>query len=148
MSGLISNSDKDAFDNVFDSIHDTFSREITIFKKEKKVFISTKSAYNALYSRIKDEKGNEKTVESITVKARVAYAGNFEFLRANNENEILGLDIPSDHIRIKVGEEGYNLIRQATDVEVDGELFNVNSDASKSGMFKVKYYNLLLKRRS
>lgn len=148
MGDLISSSDKDAFDNVFDSIHDTFAREITIFKKKKKVFIAVDSTYNALYSRIKDERGSEKTVEAITVKARVAYAGNFEFLRANNENEILGLDIPADHIRIKIGEEGYNLIKQATDLEIDGELFNVTSDASKSGMFKVKYYNLLLKRRS
>ena len=81
------------------------------------------------------------------MKARVAYAGNFEFLRQNTENEILGIDIPSDHIRIKLNEEGYNIIRQASDIEVDGELFNVNSDAAKSGMFSVKYYNLLLKRR-
>ena len=148
MSSLISNSDKDAFDDIFDSIHDTFSREITIFKKEKKVFISTQSTYNALYSRMKDEKSIEKTVEAIKVKARIAYAGNFEFLRANTENEIMGLDIPADHVRIKIGETGYNLIKQATDIEIDGELFNISSDAAKSGMFKVKYYNLLLKRRS
>ena len=36
MGDLISSSDKDAFDNVFDSIHDTFAREITIFKRKRK----------------------------------------------------------------------------------------------------------------
>lgn len=147
MGDLISNSDKIKFDNAFDDIHDTFAREITIFKKEKKIFIATDSTYNALYSRIKNQKGSDKVVEVIKLKARIAYAGNFEFLRQNSENEILGIDIPSDHIRIKVNQEGYNLIKQATDIEVDGELFNVNSDAAKSGMFSVKYFNILLKRR-
>lgn len=148
MADLISNSDKNSFDNVFDDIHDTFAREITIFKKQKQIFIATNSTYNALYSRIKNEKGSDKVVEVIKIKARIAYAGNFEFLRQNNENEILGIDIPSDHIRIKVNEQGFNIIKQATDIEVDGELFNVNSDAAKSGMFSVKYYNILLRRRS
>jgi hypothetical protein len=148
MTNLIPNSDKNKYDKVFDDIHDTFAREITIFKKEKKIFIATNNTYNALYSRIKNEKGNSKTVEEIKIKARIAYAGNFEFLRQNSENEILGIDIPSDHIRIKVNLQGYNLIKQATDIEVDGELFNVSSDAAKSGIFSVNYYNILLKRRS
>lgn len=148
MADLIPGSDKIAFDAIFDDIHDTFAREITIFKKEKKVFVATNPTYNALYSRLKNAKGSEKTVEAITVKARIAYAGNFEFLRANTENEIMGLDIPADHVRIKIDAAGYNLIKQATDIEIDGELFNITSDAAKSGLFKVNYYNLLLKRRS
>lgn len=148
MADLIPGSDKTAFDAVFNDIHDTFAREITIFKKEKKIFVATNSTYNALYSRLKNEKGSEKTVEAIKVKARIAYAGNFEFLRANAENEIMGLDIPADHVRIKIDATGYSLIKQATDIEIDGELFNITSDAAKSGMFSVNYFNLLLKRRS
>jgi len=147
MSDLISSSDKSKFDKVFDDIHDTFAREITIFKKEKKVFVATNNTYNALYSRIKNQKGSDKIVETLKLKARIAYAGNFEFLRQSSENEILGIDIPSDHIRIKINEEGYNLLKKATDIEVDGELFNISSDAAKSGMFSIKYYNILLKRR-
>ena len=50
MTDLISNSDKSDFDKVFDDIHDTFAREITIFKKEKKVFVATNNTYNALYT--------------------------------------------------------------------------------------------------
>ena len=119
-----------------------------MFKKEKQVFVATNNTYNALYSRIKNEKGSSKVVEEIKIKARVAYAGNFEFLRQNSENEIMGIDIPSDHIRIKLNKEGYDILKQATDIEIDGELFNVSSDPAKSGMFSVKYYNILLKRRS
>lgn len=148
MSNLIPEDQKKAMDDVFDDIHDTFAREITMFKKEKQVFVATNDTYNALYSRIKNEKGSSKVVEEVKVKARIAYAGNFEFLRQNSENEIMGIDIPSDHIRIKLNKEGYDILKQATDIEIDGELFNVSSDPAKSGMFSVKYYNILLKRRS
>jgi len=148
MSGLIPEDQKKAMDDVFDDIHETFAREITMFKKEKQVFVATNNTYNALYSRIKNEKGSSKVVEEIKIKARIAYAGNFEFLRQNSENEIMGIDIPSDHIRIKLNKEGYDILKQATDIEIDGELFNVSSDPAKSGMFSVKYYNVLLKRRS
>jgi len=146
MANLIPNSDKKILDQVFDDIHDTFSREITIFKQEKKVFIATQTTYNALYSRVKNEKGSNKKVEALKIKARIAYSGSF--VRENDENQITGLDIPADHIRIKINEEGFNLIKQATDLEIDGELFNVVSDASKAGLFSVKYFNILLKRRS
>jgi hypothetical protein len=148
MSNLIPEDQKKAMDDVFDNIHETFAREITMFKKERQVFVSTNDTYNALYSRIKNEKGSSKVVEEVKVKARIAYAGNFEFLRQNSENEIMGIDIPSDHIRIKLNKEGYDILKQATDIEIDGELFNVSSDPAKSGMFSVKYYNILLKRRS
>lgn len=147
MADLFSSSEKSAFDKVFDDLHDTFGRDITIFKKSQKVFVATDSTYNALYSKTKNQKGIDKVVEAIKVKARIAYAGSFENARSNDENEILGLDIPNDHIRIKLNLEGYNLIKQAKDIEIDGELFDIVSDASKSGMFSVRYYNILLKRK-
>lgn len=147
MADLFSSSEKSAFDKVFDDLHDTFGRDITIFKKSQKVFVATNSTYNALYSKTKNQKGIEKVVEAIKIKARIAYAGSFENARSNDENEILGLDIPSDHVRIKLNLEGYNLIKQAKDIEIDGELFDVVSDASKSGIFSVRYYNILLKRK-
>ena len=67
MTDLISSSDKEAYESVFNDIHDTFSREITIFKKAQKVFISTDNTYNALYSRVKNQKGGDKVVEEIKI---------------------------------------------------------------------------------
>jgi len=147
MTDLFSSSEKSGFDRVFDDLHDTFGREITIFKKSQKVFVATNSTYNALYSKTKNQKGIEKVVEAVKIKARIAYAGSFENARSNDENEILGLDIPSDHVRLKLNLEGFNLIKQAKDIEIDGELFDIVSDASKSGLFSVRYFNILLKRK-
>lgn len=145
MTDLISQDDKDRFDNVFNDLHDTFAREITIFKKAKKTFISTNQTYNALYSRVSNQKETESTVSAIKVKARITYF-NEAYKRENQENFALGFDIPGDYVRIKIDEEGYTALKNVTDVEIDGELFNIVSDASKSGIFSVKYYQYILKR--
>lgn len=145
MTDLISQDDKDRFDNVFNDLHDTFSREITIFKKAKKTFISTNQTYNALYSRVSNQKEKESTVSAIKVKARITYF-NEAYKRENQENFALGFDIPGDYVRIKIDEEGYTALKNVTDLEIDGELFNIVSDASKSGIFSVKYYQYILKR--
>ena len=55
MASLIPDSDKDAIGNVFDDIHDTFSRDIVVFQRENEIFVATNGTYNALYSRIKNE---------------------------------------------------------------------------------------------
>jgi len=145
MTDLISQDDKDRFDNVFNDLHDTFAREITIFKKAKKTFISTNQTYNALYSRVSNQKEKESTVSAIKVKARITYF-NEAYKRENQENFALGFDIPGDYVRIKIDEEGYTALKNVTDLEIDGELFNIVSDASKSGIFSVKYYQYILKR--
>ena len=145
MANLIPSSDKSKFDNVFNDIHDTVARDITIYKSENTAFVSTNSTYNALYSRVLNQKGNEKKVEPIVVKARISYFNGSS--KEDDFNGDTGISVPGDSIRIKIDETGYAVLKQSTDIEVDGELFDVVSDASKSGMFSVKYYQIFLKRK-
>lgn len=142
---LIPPSDKSNIDSVFDDLHDTFAREITIYKALKKTFVATNSTYNALYSRVANQQGNEKEVEGVKVKARISY-----FISTYKEDEYnsgTGISVPDDSVRIKIDEAGYKLISQSKDIEIDGELFDVISDPAKAGMFSVKYYQIFLKRR-
>ena len=39
MASLIPDSDKESIGNVFDDIHDTFARDVSIFKEAKKLII-------------------------------------------------------------------------------------------------------------
>ena len=145
MADLIPSSDKTKYDSVFNDIHDTFSRDITIYKTKKKTFVATNSTYNALYSRVKDEKGSSKEVEGITVKARIAYINT-----TDKEDEIsfqLGVSVPSGLVRIKIDLAGHTILKQSKDIEIDGDLYDVVSDATKVGMFTVSYAQIYLKRR-
>jgi len=62
-------------------------------------------------------------------------------------NGITGIDVNKDSVRIKVNQEGYNLISSCKDIEVDGILYDLISDESKVGMFSPKYYQLFLRRK-
>ena len=145
MSDLISSSDKQAYEDVFDDLHDTFGRDIKVFQAKKKIFVSTNSTYNALYSRIKNQKTSEKIVEEFTIKARISYMNGRQNETASND--ITGIDVNKDSVRIKVNQEGYNLISSCKDIEVDGVLYDLISDESKIGMFSPKYYQLFLRRK-
>ena len=49
MGSLISDSDKEAFESVFNDMHDTFAREIKFIKEAQRVILSTDPNYNYLY---------------------------------------------------------------------------------------------------
>jgi hypothetical protein len=53
MGSLISDSDKEAFQSVFDDLHDTFAREIKFIQDAKRVILSTDPNYNYLYNNVR-----------------------------------------------------------------------------------------------
>ena len=73
MPSLLTDAQKTAIANVFDDMHDTFARDITVYQKKNKIFVATNDTYNALYKRIKDAKTTRTEVTSTTVKARILY---------------------------------------------------------------------------
>ena len=146
MADLISNSDKTAYEGVFDDIHDTFGRTIYIFKTQKKTFVATNNTYNALYSRIKDGESPDKEVEKVSVTARISYVNKQEYELGSTVAQ-LGLPISGGLVRIKIDVTGYSLLKSSTDIGIDGELFDVASDDSKAGLFTPKYHVIYLKRK-
>ena len=49
MVGLFSESDKDEIRNSFRLLHDTFGREVFIYKDAKKIIVSSDSTFNSVY---------------------------------------------------------------------------------------------------
>jgi hypothetical protein len=50
-------------------------------------------------------------------------------------------------VRIKIDLDGHTILKQSKDIEIDGDLYDVVSDATKVGMFSVNYAQIYLKRR-
>lgn len=155
MVSLIGSSKKVELDSVFDDIHDTFSRDIFVYKIHTKrlIGINTNESYNALYSEALDmiesdgtPSTNQDEVLKVSTKARVHYFGN----QADKEEGLSGqqtsMTFPTGSIRLKVDIEAYEILKDAKEVEVDGELFNLESDASKAGLFEARYYLLYLRK--
>lgn len=146
MGSLIPDSDKKSIGNVFDDIHDTFAREIIVFKRENEIFVSTSSTYNALYSRIKNAPTTRTKVTQTKVKARILYTQNQKEMDLPNSRAQINVQMDEGAVRVKIDEAGYKLFTQAAKIEIDGEVFRIVSDPAKAGPFEVKFYTLYLRK--
>lgn len=146
MSSFLSDSEKNALGNVFDDIHDTFARDITVFKRDNEIFVATNGTYNALYARIKEAPTTRAKVTKTTVKARILYAQQQSEMDLPGTRAQVNVQMSEGAVRVKIDQAGYQLFTQASKIEIDGEVFRIVSDSAKAGPFSVKFYVLYLRR--
>lgn len=148
MAGFLSENQKNNIKSIIDQIHDTFARDITVFKIGQRTAIASSPTYNALY---RQQSSNSATTEvSQTFSARIKYVEmNEELLQDSSANSSYsaGQDkiiLPAGTVKIKVNLEGYEYIREAKRVELDGRRFSIKSDGKPLGMFGPQYYEFVL----
>lgn len=146
MADLFSGAQKNQLEKVFEDMHDTFARDITIYKVKKDIFVATNQTYNALYSRIKDATSSKKTVSSTTVSARVQYLSKQYVSEEAGFKAPTNLPISEGQLRIKLNESGYTSFKFANRIEIDGVVWKMNTDASRVGLFSPEYYVIYLER--
>jgi hypothetical protein len=147
MGSLISDSDKEAFQSVFDDIHDTFARDIKFIQDAKRVILSTDPNYNYLYNNVKGQVASVKyNIVEKTFKARILYIGR------QNEDSFDGeagaqikVDKHVGEVRIKVDAEGYSYLKDTKRCEFDGRKFSIITDEMPHGLFTPHFYTFYLK---
>jgi len=145
MAGFLSENQKTNIKSIIDQIHDTFAREITVFKIGQRTVISSSANYNALY---RQQSSNTETTEvSQTFQARIKYVEMSETFLQDSQSNSSGQDkiiLPAVTVKIKVKLEGYEYVREAKRVELDGRRFSIKSDGKPLGMFGPQYYEFIL----
>jgi hypothetical protein len=145
MAGFLSENQKTNIKSIIDQIHDTFAREITVFKIGQRTVISSSANYNALY---RQQSSNTETTEvSQTFQARIKYVEMSETFLQESQSNSSGQDkiiLPAGTVKIKVNLEGYEYVREAKRVELDGRRFSIKSDGKPLGMFGPQYYEFIL----
>jgi hypothetical protein len=150
MAGFLSENQKNNIKSIIDQIHDTFSREITVFKIGQRTAIASSPTYNSLY---RQQSANSLTTEvSQTFQARIKYVDMSEELLPNSnaggtKASSSGQDkiiLPTGTVKIKVNLEGFNYVKEAKRIELDGRRFSIKSDGKPLGMFGPQYYEFVL----
>ena len=144
---LLTAQQKSSIQSVFDKIHNTFKIPISIYKKEKVVFIATNDTYNALYDRERNSPQQREQVKKYDKFARVLYDQKQEKIFLNSQTNV-GIPDPLGEVRLKVDEETYNLINGSERIELDGRSWNLHGDPARTGPFDSQYYVLYLKREA
>jgi hypothetical protein len=149
MSEFLSPSERDSIAANLMDLHDTFGREIIVYKEAKKVIISTDPGYNYLYSNTGKPNSN---IENIPVrkvfKARIRYDTDrsLEYFGETDTPVKVNRPDPNSMVRIKLKLEDYEYIKDAKRIEFDGRMFHVESDARPHGLFdKIQFITLFLR---
>lgn len=150
MADLITGTDKADMEAAIVDVHDTFSRDITIFKNKKEVFIATnpvfESTYNALYNKLKNAPTTRNQVSKSTVKARVQYRPVQDEQDEGSIGAQVNVQFGVGELRLKLDETAYSDLKFATKIEIDGVIWRIVTDASRAGLFTPQYYLLYLER--
>ena len=147
MGSLISDSDKERFQAVFENLHDTFARDIKFIKDAKRVILSTDPNYNYLYNNVRGNVASVKyKITEKTFKARILYIGRQnEDIFDGDAGAHIKVDKHIGEVRIKVDKEGYSYLKDTKRCELDGRKFSVISDEMPHGLFKPHFYTFYLK---
>lgn len=142
MAGFLTQGQKDNIEAIIDRIHDTFARPITVFKIGTRTAIASSQNYNFIY---RQQSANTVTTEvSQTFQARIKYISAEEELLPDPNAGQDKIILPAGSVKIKVNLEGYNYMKEAKRVELDGFRFSIKSNGKPLGMFGPQYYEFIL----
>jgi len=141
MAGYLSSSQISKIESINNTLHDTFSQNITVYKNAKKTLIAYDPKYNSIYGRTDSGKKDnlEFTMVSEMFDARVYYIETEEELLANEKSQVK-IIIPDGSIKVVVKKDGFDFIQESRRVEFDGKLFSIKTDGRPIGLTGNLFY--------
>jgi len=146
MTSFLSDAEKSAISDVFDDIHDTFARDIYIYKKGMTVLVALTDDYNSLYETEEDYVSDTPELTRYTTQARIRYGAGANAEVGTPTDASVALTWPIDVVRLKVNATARSLIYAAEKIELDGYLYDLISEAAPIGPFSINYFTLWFKR--
>lgn len=146
-TNLISASERTALNAVIDDIHETFAREITVYKEASQVVIITDPNFNPLYNTAGQTTTIINTPVYKTFKARILYNDDIgkKYWSESGLASQIKLEAVVGSIRLKIKADDYEYIKDARRFDVDGKRYVLNSTFRPHGLFDNQYYTLYLK---
>lgn len=148
MASLLTASEKANVQSALSDIHDTFARDIYIFVEEASS-VPAELNFNPLYGRAKNtsEISSDMALTKYTYSARIYYENKQkeELVDGHADMNLVASD---GKIRIKVKSDAYEKIKISSRIEVDNNLYVVDSDPKIIGPFDAQFYSIYLKREN
>lgn len=146
MASLISQSRQNMVSAVFKNLHDTFTREITVYKNAKAVSISSSPSYNSIYGSRSQAESIEFQTVSKTFKVRIYFIKNEqEFFQSGGQNPSIDKIIfPNGLVKIVVEPDAFEFLKEARKVEFDGVIYSIRSPGTPEGLFETQFYEFYL----
>ena len=146
MASLLTAAEKTTCNNAMDDLHDTFARDVTVYKDAAVTVSSPSQSYNTIYGNAGATTPITYTPQSSTVSARILYGKNYteDYFSSSQSNSQLKIFLPEGEVRMIIKAD-YSTVSEAKRIQFDNQKFAVNSDFRAHGVFGVKFYTLYLK---
>lgn len=146
-TNLISASERVALNATMEDIHETFAREITVFKEASQIVIITDPNFNPLYNTAGQTTSYVNTPVYKTFKVRIQYNDDIgkKYWSESGLASQIKLEAVVGSVRIKIKAEDYEYIKDGRRFDVDGKRFVLNSTFKPHGLFDNQFYTLYLK---
>jgi len=147
MASLLTTAEKATCNNAMDDLHDTFARDVTVFKDAEVTVSSPTQSYNTIYGNAGATTPITYTPQSSTVSARLLYGKNYtdDYFASSQSNSQLKIFLPEGEVRMIIKAADYSTLAAAKRIQFDNQKFTINSDFRAHGVFGVKFYTLYLK---
>jgi len=146
MANLISAQDRLTYQSALADVHDTFSRDIVVWRSSAQTITTTNPDYDAFSDQGPTQSQVIYTTESRTIKARIKYIDRqeeqFGFIVAGT-----GVDVTQQFqlVRIKVTAADNIYLQDAEKVTIDGLDFTFLTTPRPHGLFSNDYFTIYLK---
>ena len=146
MASLITAAEKSALNSVMNSVHDTFSRLITVYKDAVQTVTTQSTSFNSIYGNAGATTSITYTPQSSQIYAAILYAKRFdEDYFADQQDSQLKIKMQEGRIRVKIKASDYSTVKDGKRFEFDGQQFFRDSDFRAHGLFDVQFYTFYVK---
>ena len=146
MASLITSAEKSALNSVMNSVHDTFSRLITVYKDAAQTVTTQSTSFNSIYGNAGATTSITYTPQSSQIYAAILYARRFdEDYFADQQDSQLKIKMQEGRIRVKIKASDYSTVKDGKRFEFAGQQFFRDSDFRAHGLFDVQFYTFYVK---
>lgn len=146
MASLIEQNEKDDMTAAMLDVFDTFKREITVYKEPERIIISS----NPNYSRFGDNSQNQfnppVTPIASTIYACILHEKNQRWVYVDPNTSQIKVRSTEGKVRIKVDATGYEIMRGAKNITLDGFNYRTDSSPRPHGLFQPVLWTFFLER--
>jgi hypothetical protein len=148
MQNFFTAEQKASYERAFESLHESFGRDVVIIKESKRIIINTTdSSYNYFYSD-----NSQNAVEEVLVpvsgvfKMRIMWQDpSKELLSSENGMDAIRPKIHENLCRVKIRQDAFDFISGYKQFVVDGKRCDWVGFSKPHGIISPNFYTLILK---
>lgn len=146
MASLLSDAEKQIYEDVRIDIFDTFSEDIIVYSAAQET-PSQDAEFNSFFQN--RESSINYTPVSTTIKACVKFNPKQTIQTSNQGAHDQQIDVTENlgDVRIKVRAGYKDLVKEALNIQIRGEFFELLTTSSNHGLFSTQVITFYLKRK-